>query len=63
MTINKGPSEVDERPFVRCHGCDKLLKCYRGRLLRQVTNETGTWELYEWLCQSCVDWRVAEALR
>lgn len=64
MTLNRGPSaEPDERPFVRCHGCDRLLKCYRGPLLRIVTNERGTWELYLWLCSECFSEQVAEALR
>ncbi len=62
MTLNKGPSDVDERPYVRCHGCDRLLKCYRGKLLRQVTNEHGTWEQFEFLCTDCLRDRIAEAL-
>ena len=63
MPINRGPSDIDERPFVRCTDCQKLLKCYRGRLLKQVTNEHGTWEHFEWLCSGCLGARVTRALQ
>lgn len=52
----------DQRPIVKCAGCGTLTSCYRGPLLRTVTNERGVWEMYRWICTTCFALTVAEAL-
>ena len=63
MALNRGPaSDIDDRPFLRCHGCDRWAKCYRVRLLSAVVTLRGTFERWDWRCRACFAALVEAAL-
>lgn len=63
MSVNRGPTDQDERPTLRCSICREMRPCYRGPLVSTVQVGDVTFENIRWYCSSCLGAKVAEALR
>ena len=53
----------DQRPWIRCSGCQQLALCYMGPLIEMVEHPTGPIPRHSWICSRCMAEAVGEAIR
>ena len=63
MGVNRGPTDQDEKPTLRCSVCHQLRPCYRGPVRSTVQVGDVTFENVAWFCADCLKAKVDEGIR